>query len=1317
MMSNDDGIDTKYYKILHLAVCTWSVLIFSFILQMLLQHVTTSTILILPIITLFSISRAVNGLCTPANCSACVMEYTPPFTVVYDASKARLDLSGQTFTMTSSDPSIISNSISKYFILQGGVLKVNNASALIRNEIALNVFGDTILPVIYHFSVFTLSPTSASFSASICVQGLDNNVPTFPRSDVHISVLEGTILSWPMDLAADNDEGENSTQSYSILSNDPSVYSDLYLDIARNRYNMITSMLLNSTAPLDPGRKASYNFTIVAQEGRPNTTKGYQNVYLTVLYFCNQPPTFEMPLYQLYLPLSTPINMSLIIVKALHLYSRTTAPISYSITSVCTTAPFTQCINYPVNSGPFALNSTSGNLTITNTVDYSQVRQFNITVVGIDACNFVGSTLVLVQITVRPLGIQVALSNKGVIREDYTLTSDVATVIVSNPDNLNINVTVLDNVTGLISDTFYLVNIGSSYRLRLLHSLDSRVKDAYNITIQASDPANSIFYYTFNITVMGVNHPPFFGTKITFINIPYNTRSSTMVLHVHALDNDVGDNGAVTYELPSPNVTYPYQNNFTVNAITGDVLVNGVLDRKVARTFLLLVRARDNPIDGEPSFSDYMVVNVTLIDAQLDFAFLNASYMFQVREQLPSGAVVGTIFTSLSNTGLVSFTILGQSDAFALNLTSGTITTKRALTAVPSLYTLHVGATYSPPDQGMPPTSIDMMVVIAVTLNLGKLQFKQSSYLTTISRSLDVGTVVLNVTIIDTTMGIMTYSVSSTSPVPFQVNSNTGSIYTTAYLDPAPRVTYTFDVEAYGLGIRSAVTVSIQVRLLIVFDQPRYDVTVPVMATKGSVVATIRAMGRRGIPVFYYFGNDAPTRLFEIDKESGNIALTGDLSSFSSYDSIDALVLGVDADDAYLNSTVDVKISAPRSLMQSTSSVPTIVIGAAGASALGLVVITVLAIAFVVSCAVRKKRTRSLAITTPDGGQPNQSSVQVRSEQVNTVAQQSEGDAPVVMKVEQVNPWEFIYADSHQRNASGGKAPSPSKSKPLSAIRSTSDLASTIGTDMLTDMEDKEPYTSEQLAAIYAANAQLLRDGGSQDSVHMFGSEGGFEVDEVDIDRSYFDDDAENYDSDSSQNRSSRSVHDSGLTPPRLDQSSAEFKGVPVIVYSNSESPNLGCFNPLQLTAKHGSQPILAKPRPYFDISCAPHSQYPHSYNACDSPCKARFSSALAVDRLHSHTLTSTPLHNHKTANNRGGMSFSQEQFVPRRAMKLGISNCMRYSQGLPPHLTISHNDIHLDTPPSASPTDDGIVSSITTEQRVPERYLSNSSLGSTHLS
>ena len=60
---------------------------------------------------------------------------------------------------------------------------------------------------------------------------------------------------------------------------------------------------------------------------------------------------------------------------------------------------------------------------------------------------------------------------------------------------------------------------------------------------------------------------------------------------------------------------------------------------------------------------------------------------------------------------------------------------------------------------------------------------------------------------------------------------------------------------------------------------------------------------------------------------------------------------------------------------------------------------------------------------------------------------------------------------------------------------------------MITDTEYVGLYSKSQLMAIYAANANLLLDTGSQNSIYMFGSEGGVEVDEVDIDYLSFDDD------------------------------------------------------------------------------------------------------------------------------------------------------------------------------------------------------------------
>lgn len=62
-------------------------------------------------------------------------------------------------------------------------------------------------------------------------------------------------------------------------------------------------------------------------------------------------------------------------------------------------------------------------------------------------------------------------------------------------------------------------------------------------------------------------------------------------------------------------------------------------------------------------------------------------------------------------------------------------------------------------------------------------------------------------------------------------------------------------------------------------------------------------------------------------------------------------------------------------------------------------------------------------------------------------------------------------------------------------VRSTSDLASSVGTDALHSQANEHPYTKAQLMRIYAANEELLDDNVSHDSVHMFGSEGGGEAD------------------------------------------------------------------------------------------------------------------------------------------------------------------------------------------------------------------------------
>ena len=1241
-----------------------------------------------------------------------ISERTPPSTVVYRVPRG--------YSMSSiSDRNAAS--FNKYFnTSNSSVVTVSSTIPLNRNVMALEQ-GRSILPVTYTLTYINYSASVRPPPCQIVmfyVTGQDNMVPNFTRSAVNFSILEGsgTPSSWPMDLAIDYDEGINSTKNYYIDS--PIANATFYLDMTRDSVGAITILQLRRRIAIDREVTSSFNFTIVAEEGRPNALKGYQRIYINVEDVCDFVPAFPITKYQTEAPENTSVSSVVLTVKAIDLDEGRNELMTYSIASQCakkTLGESCQSGNiYPADgSAPFALDRVSGNLILIQKLDFNKAQEIDLVVLATDACNLVGTAQV--QVTVshvddKPPTIQVILVSNGAIREDYTLVSDVATVLIMSP--VSFSVALIDNSTGLVSDTFYLVTIDSSYRMRLLRSLDSKVQSSYNITIKATDSRNNVAHSTVSITVLAVNHPLVFDNTTAFVSIFDNTANGTVVLRVHASDSDLGGNGMVTYELPPSNATFPYQNNFTIKTTEGYLLVNGALNRKVAKSFILLIKARDNPTNGDPYYSDSMIVNVTLLDPngnrpifsiqssqinvnentvmetriiqitsynpegvpngtviayglapnsafqidsvrgwisvvnilnnsatkryilnvtayngfpppssfiltinilpgdtvgpvfvprsytvqvmrtaavgshvvdvkavdmystalryeivdgngdgrfsinpangtisvlkQLDqsatqtytlhvkasdptfyskwlaevvinlttFAFLNKPYTFQVQERLLSGTIVGTISTSLSYTGQVFFTILHSNpdDAFAMDSSNGTITTKKALSAVTGRYTLLIAATYYLSDQSTPTTSIQQMVNITVTKKTGNIQFPQFSYFTTITQSLDIGTAVLNVTITDTSMGIVTYSLISSKPIPFQVDANTGSIYLNAYLDSTPRCTYTFDIVASGYGSQSAVTVSVNIDLHITFDQSQYHVTIPETATKGSVVATIRATGRRGIPIYYYFSNDAPKKYFQIDKVSGDITLLVGSTSHSttvvkrqSISPIVAMILAQDSQDPSINSTFSAMLTLPTTILQQpaqanpTSGMPlTIIVGAAGGGVLAIAVVFVVVL---VALMVRRKRRSAPKVT--------------RAVAENCINSSSNRNSAMLTSFETPNP------PPHPQTVSDVVAPKPhtpqsqrssskdditkgepvyrtSSLKTVPHARSTSDLASTVGTELLSGLEESGPYSKAQLMAIYAANAQLLAEGGSQDSVHMFGSEGGVEVDEVD---------------------------------------------------------------------------------------------------------------------------------------------------------------------------------------------------------------------------
>ena len=1264
--------------------------------------------LILPVVLLTFQSKPTMG---SANIS--VVEKGPQGIVVYNVTQVCSELPN---LQSIFDNTATLVAFSTYFVISSDklVVRVNSSVQLDRDKIA-SLMGNTVLPVWYIVSILSIASPPVTCTIRLRIIDVDDHAPTFPRSARNLSIPDGpsSPVSWPMDLAMDVDEGLNSIQNYYINTTDPTITSTFSLNMTRDSYGRIVILQLVRIINISQGKTPSFSFILVAEEGRSGGPKGYQSVFINVEHVCGTPPVFQTLLYTIHVSKDTPPNSIVLTMSAVG----QNGALNYSISSQCAIGPGGgDCVGgtlYPADgSAPFALDRASGNLTLIQHVDYSTVHQINLFVMATDSCNFVGTSRVQVivdYVNTDPPVIQfVSQMSSFAIREDLDSSSDVATVTITSP--VSFTLAVINNSTGLVSDTFYLLSLGYTYRMRLLRSLDSKVQSSYNVTIKATDSRNNVAYSTVSITVLAVNHPPVFDNTTAFVSIFDNTANGTVVLRVHASDSDLGGNGMVTYELPPSNTTFPYQNNFTTNRVNGDILINGLLNSKVARGFLLLIKARDNPTNGDPYLSDYMTVNVTLLGTSInrptfppqpsqvnisenvlvgnvvfqvvangngtlitygltpnpifqidsvsgrisvvnnlnnsatkryilnvtayngfpppssfiltinilpgdtvgpvfvprsytvqvmrtaavgshvvdvkavdmystalryeivdgngdgrfsinpangtisvlkqldqsatqtytlhvkasdptfyskwlaevvislqDLVFVNTPYYFQVQEGVPAGTVVGSISVHLSSSpssGQLRYYIANGSDALSVDPTSGTITTKRPLSATTNgiAHTISVQAVYTP-GAGQGPVGVTALQDVSVFV----VQ-RQSRYNVTLrGRSLEVGTTVLNVSAANpSSVGVTTYSLTSPNPVPFQVDASTGSVYTTMYLDSTPKYTYTFGIVATYSGsspsptAQMLITVTIQVDLSISFDATAYAFSVLRNLTKGALIGTVRAIGRRNADIYYNFSRDDPKAYFQIGNTTGQISLLVDATELPAVPLMaDVLAhdLLQDSLTPTLWSVVPVSITSVAPSAVTSSQTTHIIIIAA---IIGGVLLLLLLILLVALLTLRRKKHYNPKVSDGDSSHAHN-----RCE-MQTFGGGGGNDPASLISVKPAEAYPEPSTARRETVDSPNEGESPPKdapvygtdslSRPPKHIRSTSDLASTVGTELLSGPEDSGPYTKAQLMAIYAANAQLLQDDVSQDSVHMFGSEGGVEADdqEVDIDRMLF---------------------------------------------------------------------------------------------------------------------------------------------------------------------------------------------------------------------
>eukprot|EP00111_Clytia_hemisphaerica_P005933 TCONS_00017188-protein len=391
------------------------------------------------------------------------------------------------------------------------------------------------------------------------------------------------------------------------------------------------------------------------------------------------------------------------------------------------------------------------------------------------------------------------------------------------------------------------------------------------------------------------------------------------VMTVTAFDKDLGVRGRVSYKIVEGNVG----GAFTISdPYSGILRVAGALNVDTIAIYNLTVQATDDGVQlNEFSLSSTCQVEIKIADINdNDPEFYESSYTVNIPEDLANGQMVikvnGTDKDEGDN-GRLWYRIVNGNGAnkFQINNMTGEISVKGALNRelVPS-YTLTVEAA----DFGFPaPRKATVSVFIALNdVNDHPPSFNSPRYYATILENQQTGTMVtmespIKVTDPDSSSQISYQQLNSGF---FQINKETGAIYSTATFDRETRNSYTIIIRAVDEGgffadanvtisildtndhapifINSSVTVDVLESQKI--DKPFFDVgaTDMDMGSNSEIIYSLATM----------------SSLFTIDQSSGSIQLISQLDR-ERQSSHSIIVLATDKGTPSLSGNVTVNIN------------------------------------------------------------------------------------------------------------------------------------------------------------------------------------------------------------------------------------------------------------------------------------------------------------------------------------------------------------------------------------------------------------------------
>lgn len=526
---------------------------------------------------------------------------------------------------------------------------------------------------------------------------------------------------------------------------------------------------------------------------------------------------------------------------------------------------------------PFLINRTTGDLTVSQHLDFERKQSYNFAVVSMDQGSPSLSSNATVYVLIQdvhdsgPVWMQDTYSSNIVENGPAGLSVVTVSVLSTGPVTYNL---VNDPIEALVIDA-------NSGIVTTSRPLDREAMPAFNVSIRACDLQNLCSNATLLVTVGDVNDndPQFLPSNQLTYDVSEGIGLGHEVCVLSVQDPDVGSNAEIEFSFVGQR---PPQ--FTISANTGQVIVETSLDREATEQISFQVEAKDM---GRPRRATTAEVVLTVLDVNDNSPrFTGTRYTQHVTIPVPVGYNVIRPVAQDPDDGLngeVVYSILsGLTDGkLTINSSSGLIAVVENYDLM-SMYQLLVQAT----DGGGLHSAVQVM--IHFVQQPASVQFANVLYDETVMENLPANEFVVMVIAEDflrATSSHLRYSLASPT-TDFQVNYTTGVITTTKSLDRETVSQYHLVVQAEDESDRTRLAHA-DVDIVVVdvndnsplFPKETYEATVRDDTVSGTgftrVEATDADAGANGDVV--YSITTQTTDKFEINSRTGLISTTTSL--------------------------------------------------------------------------------------------------------------------------------------------------------------------------------------------------------------------------------------------------------------------------------------------------------------------------------------------------------------------------------------------------------------------------------------------------------